>query len=77
MNPNNMMQMLMNLQGSNGQINPQQIMNMFGDNPMMKQAQQMISSGGNPKDIINNIAKQKGIDMQQLQQMANMFGIKL
>lgn len=77
MNPNNMMQMLMNLQGSNGQINPQQIMNMFGDSPMMKQAQQMISSGGNPKDIINNIAKQKGIDMQQLQQMANMFGIKL
>lgn len=76
MNQNNMMQMLMNFQ-QNGKMNPQQMMQMFGDNPMMKQAQQMLNSGGNPQTIISNIAKQKGIDIQQLQQIANMFGLKI
>lgn len=73
---NNMMQMIMQMvQGGKG--NPQQLMQMFGNNPMMQQAQKMMQGGGNPTDIIKNVAQQKGIDMKQLQEMANQFGIKL
>ena len=72
MNPMQLMQML-----KGGQMNPQQMMGMFGNNPMFQQAQKMIQSGGNPQDIIRNVAQQKGVDMNQLQQMANQFGIKL
>lgn len=71
-NPMQLMQML-----NSKSMSPNQIMGMFGNNPMMQQAQKMLQSGGNPKEIVENIAKQKGIDMNQLQQMANQFGIKL
>ena len=71
MNPN-MLQMMMNMKS-----NPQQMMNMFGGNPMFKQAQQMMNSGGDPRQIIMNVAQQKGINNEQLQQMAQQFGIKL
>ena len=37
----------------------------------------MINSGGDPKEIVKNIAKQKGIPLDQLQAMANQLGIKL
>ena len=59
------------------QINPQQIMSMFGNDPRMQQAQKMLQSGGNPQEIIKNVAQQKGIDLNQLQQIAQQFGIKL
>lgn len=74
---NNPMQMLINMVMSGGKINPNQIMGMFGNSPQMQQAQNMINSGNDPRQIINNIAKQKGIDQQQLNQMAQQFGIKL
>lgn len=54
-----------------------QLMGMFNGNPMFNQALNMIQNGGNPQDIINNIAKQKGINPEQLKQMAQQFGIKL
>ena len=60
-----------------GQMNPTQLMGMFNGNPMFNQALNMIQNGGNPQDIINNIAKQKGINPDQLKQMAQQFGIKL
>ena len=60
-----------------GQMNPMQLMGMFNGNPMFNQALNMIQNGGNPQDIINNIAKQKGINPEQLKQMAQQFGIKL
>lgn len=73
---NNMMQMFINMmQGGN----PMQLMNMFGNNPMMSQAQKMLE-GKSPQEMQNtiiNIARQKGIDENQLRQMANQFGIKL
>lgn len=74
---NNPMQMFMNMIQSGG--NPMQLMNMFGNNPMMGQAQKMLQ-GKSPQEMqqtIINIAKQKGIDENQLKQMANQFGIKL
>ena len=77
MNNINPMQMLMQMMQGGGKINPNQIMGMFGNNPQMQQAQNMINSGNDPKTIINNIAKQKGIDENQLNQMASQFGIKL
>lgn len=69
------MQLMQMFKGGNA--NPQQLMQMFGNNPMFTQAQKMLQGGGNPQDIIKNVAQQKGIDMGQLQQMANQFGIKL
>lgn len=74
---NNPMQMLMQIMQGGGKINPQQIMNMFGNRPEMQQAQQMLNSGNDPRQIIKNIAKQKGIEPNQLKQMAQQFGIKL
>lgn len=70
---NNMMNMFMQMFGGN--FNPMQMMNMFGNNPMMKQAQQMLQ-GKNPQqmqEVIKNVAKQKGIDENQLNQMINQF----
>lgn len=74
-NPLQLIQMMM--QGKN---NPQQLMQMMGqfnNDPMFIQAQKMLSGGGNPQDIIKNVAREKGIDLSQLQQMAQQFGIKL
>lgn len=75
-NPMQMMQMFQQMM-SNGNMNPNQMMQMFGGNPMFQQAQKMLNSGGNPQEIIMNVAKQKGIETSQLQQMAQQFGIKL
>lgn len=71
MNPMMLMQML-----KGGKMNPQQLMGMFGNNPMFGQAQKMLSSGGNPRDIIMNVAKEKGIPEDKLQEIANQMGIK-
>ena len=72
MNPMQLLQMF-----KGGQINPNQLIGMMGNNPMFNQALKMIQNGGNPQDIIKNVAKQQGISMDQLQKMANQFGIKL
>lgn len=71
MNPIQMFQML-----AQKQINPQQILGMLNGNPLFTQAQNMINSGGNPKNLVMNIAKQKGITEQQLKEMAKQIGIK-
>lgn len=52
---------------------------MLGNNPAFARAQQMMQ-GKNPqqlKQTLYNLAQQRGIDPQQLQQMATQFGIKL
>ena len=72
---NNPMQLLQMLKG--GQMNQQQLMSIFGNNPVFQQANKMLQSGGNPQEIIKNVAQQKGISMDQVQQMASQFGIKL
>lgn len=75
---NNMMNMLMQMMGGRN-MNPQQLMGMLSGNPMFQQAQKMMQ-GKTPeqmKGVINNVAKQKGINEQQLRQMAQQFGLKL
>lgn len=68
--------MMVQLQNSN---NPMQAMqSMLGNNPAFMRAQQMMQ-GKNPqqlKQTLYNLAQQRGIDPQQLQQMASQFGIK-
>ena len=71
-NPQMLIQMM---QG--GKLNPQNLLSMFGGNPMFQQAQKMLQSGGNPQEIIKHGAKQKGINTDQLQEMAKQFGVKL
>lgn len=74
---NNPMQMIMQMMQGGG-FNPDMFMQQFGGNPMFQQAQKM-AEGKTPEQLmkmINNIAQQKGIDMNQLKQMANQFGIK-
>lgn len=57
--------------------NNPQALKQLDNNPMMLQAKEMLNSGQDPKQLINNIAKQKGIDPNLLNQIANQFGIKL
>ena len=51
---------------------------MLGNNPMFSQAMKM-AQGRDPNEImqvINNVAQQKGIPPEQIQQMMQQFGIK-
>ena len=76
-NPIQIMQMVGNIRNSQ---NPMAMMQyMFGNNPAFSRAMQM-ANGKNPdeiKKIVENLAKEKGMDMNQVQQMANMLGIKM
>lgn len=75
---NNPMNMLMQMM-QGGKMNPQQMMGMFGNNPMFQQAQKMMQ-GKTPeqmREVIKNVAKQKGINTEQLNQMIQQFGGKL
>lgn len=50
----------------------------LGNNPMFSQAMKM-AQGRDPNEImqvINNVAQQKGIPPEQIQQMMQQFGIK-
>jgi len=51
---------------------------MLSNNPMFSQAMKM-AQGRDPNEImqvINNVAQQKGIPPEQIQQMMQQFGIK-
>lgn len=75
-NPMQLMQMFNQLKNSN---NPMGMMSqMFGNNPMFNMAMQM-TQGKSPQEIqqvIGNVCQQKGIDQNQLKQMAEQMGIK-
>ena len=74
MNPFQIMQMLQNSQNPMGMIQ-----NMANQNPMMARALQM----GQGKDIsqlqqtIRNVAKQRGMTDEQLQQYLGQYGLRL
>ena len=53
--------------------NPQQLLNnMLQQNPQMKQTLDMINnSGKSPKDLFYEMAKQKGVDPNQILSMLN------
>lgn len=80
MNLNNIFGMLQMFMGGNkGGINPMQMMQQFQNNPMMGRAQEM-AKGKTPQEmeqLCRNLCQQKGIDFDQLKQMANQFGMKL
>ena len=71
-------QQIMQLFGAvRGSGNPMAILQqMAGNNPMMAQALKM-AQGGDPRRIVENLAKERGIPMDQIAQMASQFGMKL
>ena len=72
----NPMQLLNLLQNN---ANPMGLMNqMFGSNPIYQQVMQM-TQGKNPnqiQQIIKNVARERGMNDQQLNQFINQFGLK-
>ena len=57
--------------------NPMQaLQGLAANNPAMRQAMSM-ASGGDPRQVVLNLAKERGIDMAQLQQMAGQLGLQL
>lgn len=77
----NIMQMMSMLQGGGS---PEAIMNaMAQNNPQAQQVMQQMkamTNGKNPQDIqamVMQLAKQKGMDVNQLLGMARQFGIKI
>lgn len=72
----NPMQLLNLLQNN---ANPMGLMNqMFGSNPIYQQVMQM-TQGKNPnqiQQIIKNVAHERGMNDQQLNQFINQFGLK-
>lgn len=76
-NPMQMMQMVGQLQQSN---NPMALMqNMFGNNPVMQRAMQM-GQGKSPaqlQQVVRNLAQQRGMNDEQLNQFLSNFGLKI
>ena len=72
----NPIQMIMQMV-QKGNINQNNVMNMFGRNPLFQQAQKMLQGGGDPQEIVKNVAKQKGVEMKELQELAKQLGLKL
>lgn len=70
-------QMMGQIQQSN---NPMAMMNnMFGNNPIMQRAMQM-GQGKSPEQlqqVVRNLAQQKGMNEQQLNQFLGNFGLKI
>lgn len=76
--PPQMMQQLMGkLQNSN---NPMAVMqNMFGNDPIMQRAMQM-AQGKSPEQLqqtVRNLAQQRGMSTDQLNQFLSQYGLKL
>lgn len=62
-----------------GKSPDQLIQTMVGNNPQIQAAVNQLrdsANGKNPKDIAMEMAKQKGIDPAQLQQLARRMGLK-
>ena len=54
--------------------------NLIKQNPQLNNAWQMaqqLSQNNNKQEVINKIAKQKGISCDEVKQMANKFGINI
>lgn len=73
----NPMQILQMLQSSN---NPMAlIQNMFGDNPLFQRAMQMGQGKSTEQlqQVVKNLAQQRGMDNQQLNQFLSQFGLRI
>lgn len=54
--------------------------NLIKQNPQLNNAWQMaqqLSQNGNKQEVINQIAKQKGVSVDEVKQVASQFGIKI
>ena len=54
--------------------------NLIKQNPQLNNAWQMaqqLSQNGNKQEVINQIAKQKGVSVDEVKQMASQFGINI
>lgn len=59
----------------NGGGSPQQIMHMMQQNPNFNAMMQQIqSTGKSPKELVMQVAKERGIDPSQIQQFVNKMG---
>ena len=59
---------------------PNKMENLIKQNPQLNNAWQMaqqLSQNNNKQEVINQIAKQKGISSDDVKQMANKFGINI
>lgn len=76
-NPMQMMQLMEQLQSS---TNPMAlIQNMFGNDPIMQRAMQM-AQGKSPEQLqqtVRNLAQQRGMSTDQLNQFLSQYGLKL
>lgn len=76
-NPMQMMQLMGQLQSS---TNPMAlIQNMFGNDPIMQRAMQM-AQGKSPEQLqqtVRNLAQQRGMSTDQLNQFLSQYGLKL
>ena len=54
----------------------QMLQQMAGNNPVIAQALKM-AEGGDPRQVVENLAKERGIPMEQLTQLASQFGVTL
>lgn len=76
-NPMVMAQIMSQLQQSNNPVGMMQ--NMFGQNPLMQRAM-MMTQGKSPQEmqqVVRNLARQKGMSDEQLNQMLGQFGLRL
>lgn len=75
MQGNNPLNELMNF--INGGGNPQQIIQMMQQNPNFNAMMQQIqSTGKSPKELVMQVAKERGIDQSQIEQFINKMGRK-
>ena len=77
LNPMQLLQLINQIKGSGNPVGAMQ--SMFGNNPAYSRAMEM-ARGKTPQEMeqtVKNIAKERGIDENQLRQMASMFGIKM
>jgi DNA-directed RNA polymerase sigma subunit (sigma70/sigma32) len=54
--------------------------NLIKQNPQLNNAWQMaqqLSQNGNKQEVINQIAKQKGVSVDEVRKMANSYGINI
>lgn len=54
--------------------------NLIKQNPQLNNAWQIaqqLSQNGNKQEVINQIAKQKGVSVDEVKQMASQFGINV
>ena len=75
---NNQMAMFMQIMKAPNKM--AMVENLIKQNPQLNNAWQMaqqLSQNGNKQEVINQIAKQKGVSVDEVRKMANSYGINI